>query len=161
MQHRETLNDTVWQLGQNGGEARAVVDKLRELSGILARHGIRLCPILEERGEEVGLVPESPGLEGWLNDPQTPVSLYVDGGEEPGLGAHLKALEKQLKELCSLFSEMEQTGWTAFSSQDGTTLCLWSRRVHRKERHGFETTLLLMAEDSGESFIEASLMDGL
>lgn len=88
MQHRETLNDTVWQLGQNGGEARAVVDKLRELSGILARHGIRLCPILEERGEEVGLVPESPGLEGWLNDPQTPVSLYVDGGEEPGLGAH-------------------------------------------------------------------------
>lgn len=72
MQHRETLNDTVWQLGQNGGEARAVVDKLRELSGILARHGIRLCPILEERGEEVGLVPESPGLEGWLNDPQTP-----------------------------------------------------------------------------------------
>lgn len=145
---REKLNETVWQLGQNTAGAAAVLGQLEKLARILAGHGIRLCPILDERGGAYKHPAGGSGLEGWLNDPRIPAVLYTDCGEKIGLGNHLPVLERQLTGICGVFGGLSAAGWEHLTAGGGKSLCLRSRCVYREGRWVWETVLSFWMEDT-------------
>lgn len=144
---REKLNETVWQLGQNSAGAASVLGRLEKLAEILAEHGIRLCPILDERGGVYKHPAGGSGLERWLDDPRIPAVLHTDCGQCVGLGERLPVLERQLTGLCGVFGGLSAAGWEHLTAGGRKALCLQSRCVYREGRWVWETVLFFWVED--------------